>query len=205
MNKEFFMKIGIIGFIGSIILYVITFFIPYLSDLEIIIYDILILIFGLSVSISLYLLSEKFGRNGIKIASICIIDTIIISVISELTYNINKPPFYSLEYYNALSFIYGLGVVNFFLYIITSMSFGFSVLSIGRDYSSKFLQISAILWFIEMIVSFFISFFSYLIIFRWVVYGITSFCILIMIKINPLSKEKSSDKIKIKIGFEKNK
>ncbi|MHA1268617.1 MAG: hypothetical protein ACTSPY_02415 [Candidatus Helarchaeota archaeon] len=201
MNKELFMKLGIVGFIGSTVANIIAFFIPILDYFEIIIYDIFILSFGALIAIAFYLLSEKFSRNGIKISSICIINTIMLSVISELVYHGLNPLYYSLEYYNVISFVYGLSTINFFLYLINGIGLGFSILSLGREFSDKILQITAILWVIDIIVSMFLQIVPYLIVFRWCVYIITSVCIWIMIKIKLSDKKKIKPDVEVQIGF----
>ena len=203
-DKKLFIKLGIIGFSGSTIIYMITFFLQITTIIEILIYDILIIFFGILITISLYLISEKFGKNGIKIAAVCILDTMILSVISELIYYINIPIDYSLEYYNILSFVYGLSAVNFLLYMVNGIGFGFSMISLGRDYSKILFQITAVLWLADIIVSLFLQVVPYLIIFRWIVYGVTCFCIWDMTKSGKKPKKKRKKKPKIKMGFGKN-
>jgi hypothetical protein len=200
-NKVFFMKLGILGFSGSIIVYMIVFFFQPTSLVEIIVYDSLIISFGILIAISLYLLSVKFGKNGIKIASVCILNSMILSIISELVYYVNSPPLYSLEYYNIVSFIYGLSVMNFILFIVNGMGFGFSLFALGREYSFRLFQITTFLWIADIVISFLLTTWSYLIFIRWIVYGVTCICIWKMVKIGKKDIKKRDDKIKVKVGF----
>ncbi|MHA1230380.1 MAG: hypothetical protein ACTSPQ_07005 [Candidatus Helarchaeota archaeon] len=202
-NKKNLNLCGILGFLGLLMISVITFFRMNMGIYEIIIYDAFQVFFGALIVISFYLIGEKFGRNGVKISAICILDIMIMSLIREIIYNTNTPILYSLEYYNLLSFIYGINSINFIIAFINSVAFGLSVFGIGSDFSNRILQITAVLWFADIIISFFLLSFTYLIIFRWALYGITAFSTWILAKIDLKSVKKKDEKIRIKVGFGK--
>lgn len=200
LEKDIMVKLGIIGFLGTIAINVVNFLILISQIFGLIILDILSLFFGLLISISLYILSNKFGKNGIKIAAICNLNFIIINLITEIIYYVANPTVYSLEYYQIVSIIDGLIVANSILFIINNIGLAFAFFAIGRDYSVGLLKIVSILWLIDVFISFFISFFSYLAIFHWIVLVFTCFCVWKMSNLEEKPEEIDKDKIKIKAG-----
>jgi len=196
-------ELGILGFIGISITYIIDYFIPLIYVIGIIFYEILYSVFSALIVISLFILGDKNGKNGLKVASICILNTIIFRIIIDLVYYINSPVKYSLEFNNIMSFIYGINTINFFIFIIMGVAFGFSLYSLGKEYSIKFLQVMAVLWVLDVIISLFIQFFSYLIIFHWMVYLLSAIMIYFLINLKKYGKRVEKVQIKTKIGFGK--
>ncbi|MBD3230770.1 MAG: hypothetical protein GF329_21505 [Candidatus Lokiarchaeota archaeon] len=201
IEKNNIVKLGIIGFIGTVVINIVNFLLLVTEMFGIIILDILSLIFGVLISTSLYILSNKFGKNGIKIAAVCNFNFVIINLFTELIYYITNPTVYSLEYYEIISIIDGLIVANSILFIINNIGIGFSLYAIGRDYSKGLLRIVAILWLVDIFISFFISFFSYLTFFHWIVVLLTCYCIWKMIQLDVESDKSDKDIIKLKAGI----